>query len=689
MPGTGYLELVQAAYAEVHDAGPVEFSDVHFLAPLMFPENAPRELHIALQNEDFAVISPLGEDRWLEHARGSIRRTSPAGREPVASARMMDPTEAPTADAVTFGHRWQNLKTVGFTDDAGVAELALPDDCHGDMADYTLHPALFDIAIGFITLRHGLADSLPFGYTSIRQYRPLPPQLRSEVTVVDRSSDHLEFDARLFDSSGELLVEVSGYQLRVRPTRRSQTEPDQARLWLRPDDPETAWRLVPAYRTAPGATEVEIEIEAAGLNFIEVLYAHGMLPRSTELEDQFGLECAGRIARVGPGVTAYKVGDPVLAYTNGCFASYVTVDQRHIARRPAGLTSTAAATLAGAYATAHYALVTSARLRAGETVLIHAAAGGVGLAAVNIARKIGAVVYATAGSEAKRVFLRKQDVAAVIDSRSSSFADEVMRLTRNRGVDVVLNSLSGDLLRAGLKVVAPRGRFVELGKRDLLAGGSLDLGDFARIISFMVIDVGPDLPDFDELWHDVSQFIADGSYPPLPHRAFALTDAAAAFAFMAQAKHIGKVVLTPGDPAALLAQAREVPPVGRTLPDILGEPEPTRPKPTVSTPIESAAPSSPASTDGGFSDPIENAIGAIWRELLGVAQIGPDDDFFNLRGDSLLAAQVMARIQAELAVKLPLSTIFDAPTVAGLAQRVRALSTATTTLADDEEEGEL
>lgn len=267
-----------------------------------------------------------------------------------------------------------------------------------------------------------------------------------------------------------------------------------------------------------------------------------------------------------------------------------------------------------------------------------------------------------------------------------TFDDEIRQLTGGRGVDVVLNSLGGDFLRASLELVAPRGRFVELGKRDLLGGNSLDLAPFARIISFIVIDVGPDLPDFKELWTEVSARFADGTYPALPHEVFAMTNAGAAFEHMARARHIGKVVLNPGDPAKLLAAAREAPPlVGRSRAAILGEP-------TVKTPITAAKPKKLPAVEtlhAKLSDDTQRTIAAIWQELLGVETVGPDDDFFTLRGDSLLAAQVMARIQQALQVKLPLSSIFDAPTVAGLAGRVRRERGESSKVGEDEEEGEL
>jgi acyl transferase domain-containing protein/NAD(P)-dependent dehydrogenase (short-subunit alcohol dehydrogenase family)/SAM-dependent methyltransferase len=685
LPGTGFLELARAAFAEKSGASAVELSEVYFLHPLLFGDNQPREVQVILDGDTFKVISRVDGDAWLEHTRGEIRAASQTTAT-VTRLTVISAPEKPSAEAVLFGPHWQCIEQIAFGDACGIAELSLPETCRDDLSGYGLHPALFDMAIGFITLRHGLPDSLPFCYRRLVVHHALPARFRSEVRVVARSADGLELAAALFDANDQLLVEVEGYRLRRMGRPAPVAAPDQARLTIRPGTPDGPLHLVPDHRTPPRDNEVEIEILAAGLNFIEVLYAHGMLPASPDLEARFGLECAGRIVRVGPGVETFAVGDEVIAYSNGCFSSYVTVPLGYVAPLPLGLTMEAGATLPGAYATAHYALVTQARLRAGEKVLIHAAAGGVGQAAVNIARHLKAEIYATAGSEEKRAFLRSLGITHVMDSRSLTFADEIRQLTGGRGVDVVLNSLGGDFLRASLELVAPRGRFVELGKRDLLGGNSLDLAPFARIISFIVIDVGPDLPDFKELWTEVSARFADGTYPALPHEVFAMTNAGAAFEHMARARHIGKVVLNPGDPAKLLAAAREAPPlVGRSRAAILGEP-------TVKTPITAAKPKKLPAVEtlhAKLSDDTQRTIAAIWQELLGVETVGPDDDFFTLRGDSLLAAQVMARIQQALQVKLPLSSIFDAPTVAGLAGRVRRERGESSKVGEDEEEGEL
>lgn len=703
LPGTAYLELARAAFADCTGATTVELREVYFLRPLIFAGDEVKEVRVILRGPAFHIVSRIAGERWLEHARGEVVvMTAPIPSPFVPLAVRWEPADL-SPDAVRFGPRWHSLREIAFAGDEGFAGLELPDEFAADLPTYALHPALLDLATGFITLRHSLTDSLPFAYRRLAVHRALPARFRSHVRVVARSATTLELDATLTDDAGAVLVEIEGYRLRRGGPQTPAALADNARLALSHGALD-AMGFVPASRRAPGPGEVEIQVEAAGLNFIEVLYALGLLPAAPELEESFGLECAGRVVRVGAGVGEFAAGDAVVAYTNRSFAAYVTTAAVAVARRPGGLTLAEAATLPAAFATAHFALVTQGRLAAGDRVLIHAAAGGVGMAAVQIAQSIGAEIFATAGSPEKRAALRALGVTHVMDSRSLAFADEVMTLTRGRGVDVVLNSLSGEFMRRSLELVAPHGRFLELGKRDLLGGGRMDLRPFARIISFIAIDVGPDLPGFTALWREVARRFNSGEYCPLPHTAFAMTAVREAFAFMARAKHIGKVVLTLEEPADLLraSGAFRPPAEGRTLAAILGDigPAPVR-----------AAESFPAfaTVAGGHRRPElataytaptgeeEQVIAGIWAELLGIEGVGTQDNFFDLRGDSLLAAQVMARLQTALRVKLPLSALFDAPTVAGLADRVRSARggssrvtlAPTTARTADEEEGEI
>lgn len=302
-------------------------------------------------------------------------------------------------------------------------------------------------------------------------------------------------------------------------------------------------------RRAPGKGEVEIQVECTGLNFRDVLNALGTYPGDA---GALGSECAGTIAAIGPGVEGFSVGDPVVAMTlTGAFRSYVTVPAAHAARRPEGISAEDAATLPIAFLTAQYGLVHLARIKPGDRVLIHAAAGGVGLAAVQVAQRAGAEVFATAGSPAKRELLAGLGVRHVMDSRSLDFGAEVMARTDGGGVDVVLNSLAGDFIPTSLRALGRGGRFIEIGKtgtwtqeevarsRPDVFYATLDLGAVAAATPLLI----------DTMLRELLQDVRDGILKPLPRTMFTLADAASAFRHMAQARHVGKIVLTQPTPA--------------------------------------------------------------------------------------------------------------------------------------------
>lgn len=306
--------------------------------------------------------------------------------------------------------------------------------------------------------------------------------------------------------------------------------------------------LVPAQRRPPAAGEVEIRVLATGLNFRDVLNALSM----RDDPDPLGSECAGRITAVGPGVEGFSVGDEVIAVVTGGFASYVNVPARFVAPLPAGISFAQAATLPMTFMTAAYALQRSARIRAGQRVLIHAAAGGVGQAAVQIALQAGAEVFATAGSPEKRDFLRAQGVQHVYNSRSLDFARAIMEQTGGQGVDIVLNSLAGDFIPASVSVLAEDGCFLEIGKKEIWTQEQFSAAkphaDY-RVIDLATL-MANDPDAVQELFFDVLGQLADGKITPLPLHTFPLEKISEAFRFMSQARHIGKIVLTQGDEAA-------------------------------------------------------------------------------------------------------------------------------------------
>ncbi len=300
-------------------------------------------------------------------------------------------------------------------------------------------------------------------------------------------------------------------------------------------------------RPKPGTGEVLIRVRAAGLNFRDVLNTLGMYPGDP---GELGHECAGTVEAIGTGVEGLASGDEVLAIAADSIATFAIAKAAHTLLKPTQLSFEQAATVPIAFATAAYALRNLAALKAGERVLIHAAAGGVGMAAVQIAQRAGAEVIGTAGSPEKRALLQTMGVQHTFDSRSLSFADDIRALTGGAGVDVVLNSLSGEFIPASLGVLRDGGRFIEIGKRDIW--DQEQVAALGRAIAYHVVYLGDVCEREPGLVRDILAQLVDqlnaGTLSPLPLQSFPLSAAADAFRFMAQARHIGKVVLEPAAP---------------------------------------------------------------------------------------------------------------------------------------------
>jgi myxalamid-type polyketide synthase MxaB len=312
-------------------------------------------------------------------------------------------------------------------------------------------------------------------------------------------------------------------------------------------------KLVPVARRLPAAGEVEIQVRAAGVNFRDVLNALGMLKPYLEqmgvadaAEIPFGWECAGIVSAVGAGVASVRVGDAVVAVAAvGSLGQFVTVPAAFVIAKPQVLSFAEATTIPTAFLTAYYGLHHLAKLKPGERVLIHAAAGGVGLAAVQLAQQAGAEVFATA-SPGKWEFLKSIGVEHVMNSRTLDFVEQLKHLTQGNGVDVVLNSLNGEFIPANISALAQNGRLVEIGKvgiwqpdqvkrvRPDVAYYPFDLLEISQRDPVVLTSM------LQELWPQFQQ----EDLQPLPHVTFGIEDAAEAFRYMAQAKHIGKVVLT-------------------------------------------------------------------------------------------------------------------------------------------------
>ncbi|MEV3993846.1 type I polyketide synthase [Streptomyces sp. NPDC049837] len=317
-----------------------------------------------------------------------------------------------------------------------------------------------------------------------------------------------------------------------------------------------SFEFVAQSRRRPGPGEVEVRVEATSVNFINVLQAMGVYRRFSTGEEQpdvCAFDGAGVVTAVGEGVRGVREGDRVAAMfvdatESAVMTSFATVRADCVLPVPAEVSAQEAAGLPCAYLTAWYGLRHLARLRPGERVLIHSASGGTGLAALHLARACGAEVLATAGSEAKRAYLRELGVSHVMDSRTLDFADRVRELTGGRGVDVVLNSLAGAAQSASLDLLARQGRFVELGKRDIYANTRLGLLPFRRNVTFAGVDVLMMMRESPRTlavgYRELAGMLADGTLPLLPLTEYPVAEAPSAFHTMASARHIGKLVLT-------------------------------------------------------------------------------------------------------------------------------------------------
>ncbi|MFL6139503.1 MAG: SDR family NAD(P)-dependent oxidoreductase [Frankiaceae bacterium] len=383
-----------------------------------------------------------------------------------------------------------------------------------------------------------------FGHVLLNEH----PSYRA--TMVDLSGDDGDY-RRLLDecqasSSGDFQV---AYRDGLRHVRRllpinPRAKKDRGNfgLAIKEFGQFSGLRVVPMDDVAPQGDEIQVQVDAAGLNFKDVLNALGMLK---DFGDQpLGFEAAGTVVAVGPDAT-HQVGDEVIVNYLGCMKRRVNVPSAVAVEKPANVSVTEAAGLMAVYVTAYYALHTLAGMKAGDKVLIHAAAGGVGQAAVQLAKAAGAEVYATA-SPHKWPLLRAQGVEHVMSSRTLEFADQIQEMTGGRGVDIVLNSLNKDYIPAGMQSLAENGRFIEMGK----------VGAWTPE---QVREVRPDVTyhnfDLSELpWDDavrvtsqimriIADQVADGTLPPVRTTVYSLDEIEEAFGILSRGANIGKLVL--------------------------------------------------------------------------------------------------------------------------------------------------
>lgn len=392
-----------------------------------------------------------------------------------------------------------------------------------------------------------------------RSLRLEHPELRCKMIDLDSQVNEATLLKELSIEDSELEVSLRGsdrYVSRLERVKESSEEDSQKlslpsskdyRLEIAKSGTLEGLELRPLQTQSPLPEEVQIEVFASALNFSDVLKALGLYPGLGDGPVPIGIECSGKVLAVGNSVKNFKVGDEVLAVAPFAFGSRVSTRSEFVALKPSSMSFEEAAGLPIAYLTAHYALNHLGRMRRGEKILIHAGAGGVGVAAIHLAKMAGLEVFATAGSPEKREFLKGLGVDHVLDSRSLAFAEEILKITQGKGVDLVLNSLSGDFIPKSISVLGAYGRFLEIGKIDIYQNSKIGLLPFQNNLSYFAIDLDRVLrekPDWIRIFLDeLMGYFKQASLKSLPHTDFPIEDSIQAFRYMAQRKNIGKVVI--------------------------------------------------------------------------------------------------------------------------------------------------
>ncbi|KAE8377420.1 hypothetical protein BDV26DRAFT_215055 [Aspergillus bertholletiae] len=293
--------------------------------------------------------------------------------------------------------------------------------------------------------------------------------------------------------------------------------------------------------------EMELEVSCVGINFRDVLIALGQLKVGG-----IGLECSGTITRVGTACRKFKAGDKVVGFLPNCYSSHLRcLETDPVIHVPQGISLAAAASMPANYITAYMGLKELARIQSGESVLIHSGAGGTGQAAIQIAKHFGATVFTTVGSKSKKEFLMQKygiPESHIYSSRSTLFSKMVLQQTAGKGVDIIFNSLSGESLVKSWECIAPYGRFIEIGKKDILSNSKLPMIQFAKNTTFISIDLGARAKDRPaecvSALTEIFALLVEGKFqPPSPIATYGVGEMEKAFRLMQGGKHHGKLVI--------------------------------------------------------------------------------------------------------------------------------------------------
>ncbi|SCO58404.1 polyketide synthase [Fusarium fujikuroi] len=400
-----------------------------------------------------------------------------------------------------------------------------------------------ELGLNFYTLEIGLNEGR-FGILITSVF---------EKVIRERDSEALEPDKEYIVHDGTVCV--GRYQpVYIAEEALDKVQSGEVMKTLRVDKPgslETMNWIASAIPTKITEDEIEIKVHSAGVNFHDVVSAMGLIP--SENPHVFpGIEVSGVVKRLGSTVTGFSIGDRVMSICyRGGFSTHFTAKHHYMHKIPDEMSFEEAASIQCCFSTVIYALLDVGKMRKGTSVLIHSACGGIGLAALQVVQMMEGEIYATVGNKEKREYLVKEygiPRKHIFHSRDASFLEGVMQQTAGKGVDLVLNSLSGELLNTSWKCVAKSGTLLELGKRDLVSCGQLDMGGFLENRSYCGIDlhylIGEQPILIDSVMDRTLEFFRQGKLRPLrPITPFPASDAKKAFRYLQDGQHIGKVVL--------------------------------------------------------------------------------------------------------------------------------------------------
>ena len=388
-----------------------------------------------------------------------------------------------------------------------------------------------------ITLLSSSINTMEDGSLQEREYA-----LRDATLLISRIHPNKELNEMLADLNSSPPTVMLPYFQEDRPMKLGVGVPGMLDSLRFVDDPSVDRPLA--------SDNVEVKVEASGLNFLDIMVAMGQIQ-----EPDLGVECSGVVTRVGKDVKSFKPGDRVMTWRLGCHQTYVRNPATLFQIIPEDMSFETAASIPSIYCTVYYSLFDAAHLQKGESILIHAAAGGVGQAAIIIAQHIGAEIYATVGNEDKKQLIMEQyhiPEDHIFCSRNLDFAKGIKRMTKGKGVDVVLNSLAGEALRETWHCIARFGRFLELGKKDIFGNTGLDMAPFIRNATFTSVNLLAinlhNVPLASRIFANVMELVRQGVVKPVhPVTVYKYSQLEEAFRFMQVGKHVGKIVLQAND----------------------------------------------------------------------------------------------------------------------------------------------